>query len=58
MRELRNIKEESFQLFIEAWQRRREKGIRLEGDYYEGETMWFVVWDLNKLFVALVLLLF
>ena len=37
--ELRGIPEESFQQCIEAWQRRMEKCIRLEGDYFEGETM-------------------
>ena len=39
--ELRSIPEESFQQCIEAWawQRRMEKCIRLEGDYFEGETM-------------------
>ena len=37
--ELRGIPEESFQQCAEAWQRRMEKCIRLEGDYFEGETM-------------------
>ena len=37
--ELRGIPEESFQQCIEAWQRRMDKCIRLEGDYFEGETM-------------------
>ena len=37
--ELRGIPEESFQQCIEAWQRRMEKCIRLEGDYFEGEPM-------------------
>ena len=37
--ELRGIPEESFQLCIEAWPRRMEKCIRLEGDSFEGETM-------------------
>ena len=38
-RDLRGIPEESFQQCIEAWQRRLDKCIRLEGDYFEGETM-------------------
>ena len=37
--DLRGILEESFQQCIEAWQRRLEMCNRLEGDYYEGETM-------------------
>ena len=37
--ELRGIPEESFQQCIEAWPRRMEKCIRLEGDYLKGETM-------------------
>ena len=37
--ELSGIPKESFQQCIEAWQRRMEKRIRLEGDYFEGETM-------------------
>ena len=37
--ELRGIPEESFQQRMEAWQRRMEKCIRLEGGYFEGETM-------------------
>ena len=43
--ELRGIPEESFQQCIEAWQRRMEKCIRLEGDYFGGETVYFVVWN-------------
>ena len=37
--ELRGMPEESFQKCIEAWQRMIEKCIRLEGGYFEGETM-------------------
>ena len=37
--ELSGIPKESFQQCIEAWQRRMEKRIRLEGDYFEGKTM-------------------
>ena len=37
--ELRGIPEESFQQCKEVWQRRMETCIRLEGDYFEGETM-------------------
>ena len=37
--ELKGIPEESFQQCIEAWQRRMEKWARLEGGYFEGETM-------------------
>ena len=39
MTEQRGIPEESFQQCIEAWQRKMGKSIRLEGDYFEGETM-------------------
>ena len=39
MMELRGIPEESFHQSIEAWQSRMEKCIRLEGNYFEGETM-------------------
>ena len=35
----RGIPEESFQQCKEVWQRRMETCIRLEGDYFEGETM-------------------
>ena len=37
--ELSDIPEDSFQQCIEAWQRKMENCIRLEGDYFEGETM-------------------
>ena len=37
--ELTGIPEASFQQCIEVWQRRMEKCIRLEGNYFEGETM-------------------
>ena len=37
--DLRGILEESFQQCIEAWQRKLEKCIRLEEDYFEWETM-------------------
>ena len=36
---MRGIPEESFQQYIEAWQRRKRKLIRLERDYFEGETL-------------------
>ena len=35
-KELRAIAEESFQECVEAWQRRLEKCIRAQGDYFEG----------------------
>ena len=34
MRELRGIPEESFQQCIGVWQRRKERGFRLQGDYH------------------------
>ena len=37
--ELRGIPEESFQHYIETWQRRMRKCIRLEEDYFEEEIM-------------------
>ena len=37
-RELRAILEESFQEGVEAWQRRLEKYIRAQRDYFEGAT--------------------
>ena len=37
--QLRSIPEESFQQCIEVWQRRVEKYIRLEWDYFQGKTM-------------------
>ena len=41
-RELRAIPEESFKQCVEAWQRRLEKCIRAQGDYFEGDV-WFLV---------------
>ena len=38
-RELRAIPEESFQECVEAWQRRLEKCIRAQGDYFEGNEL-------------------
>ena len=38
-RELRAISEESFQECVEAWQRRLEKCIRAQGDYFEGDML-------------------
>ena len=38
--DLRGIPEESVQQCIEAWQRRLEKCIRLEGNYFEGKAMY------------------
>ena len=37
VRELQAISEESFQECVEAWQRRLEKCIRAQGDYFEGD---------------------
>ena len=37
--DLRDIPEKSFQQCKEAWQRRLEKCVRLEGDYFEWEIM-------------------
>ena len=39
MRELRAIPEKSFQECVEAWQRRLEKCIRAQGDYFEGDML-------------------
>ena len=44
MTELRRIPEESFQECMEAWQRRMGKCVRLQGDYFEGDNSYFVVW--------------
>ena len=38
-RELRAIQEESFQECVEAWQRRLEKCIRAQGEYFEGDML-------------------
>ena len=38
-RELRGIPEVSFQECMEAWQRRLEKCIRAQGDYFEGDML-------------------
>ena len=38
-RELLAISEESFQKCMEAWQRRLEKCIRAQGDYFEGDML-------------------
>ena len=38
-RELRAIPEKSFQESMEAWQRRLEKCIRAQGDYFEGDML-------------------
>jgi len=38
-RELRAIPEESFQECVETWQRRLEKRIRAQGDYFEGNML-------------------
>ena len=38
-RELQAILEESFQECVEAWQRRLEKCIRAQGDYFEGDML-------------------
>lgn len=55
---LRDNQEESFQRCIEAWHGNLERRIGLVVDYFEGETMQFVFWNLNKLFVIPVPLLF
>ena len=39
IRELRTIPEEFFQECVEAWQRRLEKCIRAQGDYFEGDML-------------------
>ena len=39
IRELRVISEESFQEWVEAWQRRLEKCIRAQQDYFEGDML-------------------
>ena len=38
-RELRAIPEESFQECVEGWQRRLEKCIRAQGDYFESDML-------------------
>ena len=38
-RELQAITEESFQECVEAWQRRLEKCIRAQGDYFKDEML-------------------
>ena len=38
-RELQAIPEESFQEFVEAWQRRLEKCIQAQEDYFEGDIL-------------------
>jgi len=38
-RELRAIPEEYFQEYVEAWQRRLEKCIRAQKDYFEGDML-------------------
>ena len=38
-RELRAIPEESFQDCVEGWQRRLEKCIRAQRDYFEGDML-------------------
>ena len=38
-RDLHAIPEESFQECVEAWQKRLEKCIRAQGDYFEGEML-------------------
>ena len=38
-RELRAIPEESFQECVEVWQKRLEKCIRAQGDYFEGDML-------------------
>ena len=38
-RELRVITEEFFQECMEAWQRRLEKCVRAQGDYFEGDML-------------------
>ena len=38
-RELRAISKESFQECVEVWQRRLEKCIRAQGDYFEGDML-------------------
>ena len=42
-KELRAIPMESFQKCIEAWQQRLEKCIRAQGDYFEGDKLYFYV---------------
>jgi len=39
MRELQVIPEESFQECVKAWQRRLEKCIQAQGDYFEGDML-------------------
>ena len=43
---------------IDAWQNLIKKCTRLEGDYFKGDTVFFVVWNWNNLFVIPVSLLF
>ena len=37
--ELRRIPEEAFRGFIEAWKKRMDKCVRLEGNYFEGDKL-------------------
>ena len=42
MTKLKHIPEESFQEYMETWQNRMRKCIKLKGDYFEGENLQFV----------------
>ena len=39
--ELRRIPEEAFRGCIEAWKKRKDKCVRLEGNYFEGDKLLF-----------------
>ena len=39
MTELRRIREEAFRGCIEAWKKRMDKCVRLEGNYFEGDKL-------------------
>ena len=56
--ELRFTPEESLHQCIEEWEGKMGKNIRPERDYFDGETMKFVVWEWYKLFVIPATLLF
>lgn len=40
--ELRRILEKSFQEYMQVWQRRVEKCIRLKGDYFERRNLFVI----------------
>ena len=55
--EIKNIPENAFQECFESWKKRMHKCFQVEGDYFKGIRLWYILIFFNKIFITPVSLL-